>query len=93
MNETHRHPHTDTKRVLNRMSRAIGHMESVRTMIEEGRDCAEVLIQIAAVRAAVNNIGKLILTDHLRHCVVDAARTGDEQVLDELAAAIDRFVK
>ncbi len=47
-----------TKAVLNRMSRAIGHMEAVRTMIEDGRDCSEVLIQIAAVRSAINNIGK-----------------------------------
>lgn len=44
----HGHQHTNTKAVLNRMNRAIGHMESVRSMIEDGRDCSEVLIQIAA---------------------------------------------
>ena len=72
----HGHHHKNTKAVLNRMSRAIGHMEAVRTMIEDGRDCSEVLIQIAAVRSAINNIGKIILEDHINHCVVDAVETG-----------------
>ena len=80
----HGHHHKNTKAVLNRMSRAIGHMEAVRTMIEDGRDCSEVLIQIAAVRSAINNIGKIILEDHINHCVVDAVETGDTQVLKDL---------
>lgn len=87
------HEHTETKKILNRMSRAIGHMESIKKMIEDGRDCTEVLIQIAAVKSAVNNIGKLILQDHMEHCVVDAIETGDRQSLQELSLAIDRFLK
>ena len=83
----------NTKAVLNRMSRAIGHMEAVRTMIEDGRDCSEVLIQIAAVRSAINNIGKIILEDHINHCVVDAVETGDTQVLKDLEEAINKFIK
>ena len=51
----HTHSHEHTKAVLNRLSRAIGHLQSVRTMVEEGRDCSEVLIQIAAVRSAIDN--------------------------------------
>lgn len=90
---THGHHHENTKAVLNRMSRAIGHMESIKTMIEDGRDCSEVLIQIAAVRSAVNNIGKIILEDHINHCVVDAVESGDEQVLKDLQDAINKFVK
>ena len=89
----HGHQHTNTKAVLNRMNRAIGHMESVRSMIEDGRDCSEVLIQIAAVRSAINNIGKIILEDHINHCVVDAIETGDKQVLSDLNNAINKFVK
>ena len=89
----HPHHHENTRAVLNRMSRAIGHMESIKTMIEDGRDCSEVLIQIAAVRSAVNNIGKIILEDHIRHCVVDALETGDQKVLDNLDEAINKFVK
>lgn len=90
---THGHHHENTKAVLNRMSRAIGHMEAVKTMVEEGRDCSEVLIQIAAVRSAINNIGKIILEDHIKHCVVDAVETGDEQVLKDLEEAISKFIK
>lgn len=89
----HAHSHEKTKAVINRMNRAIGHMESVKTMIEDGRDCSEVLIQIAAVRSAINNIGKLILEDHISHCVVDAIETGDEQVLKDLNDAINKFIK
>lgn len=89
----HPHHHENTRAVLNRMSRAIGHMESIKTMIEDGRDCSEVLIQIAAVRSAINNIGKIILEDHIKHCVVDALETGDQKVLDDLNEAINKFVK
>ena len=89
----HPHHHENTRAVLNRMSRAIGHMESIQAMIEDGRDCSEVLIQIAAVRSAINNIGKIILEDHIRHCVVDALETGDQKVLDDLDEAINKFVK
>ena len=87
------HSHTETQKVINRLSRAIGHLESIRTMVEEGRECSEVLIQIAAVNSAVNNIGKLILQDHIEHCVIDAVATGDTQVLQDLSKAIDQFVK
>lgn len=90
---THGHHHANTKAVLNRMNRAIGHMEAVRNMIEDGRDCSEVLVQIAAVRSAINNIGKIILEDHINHCVVDAIETGDEQVLKDLNDAISKFIK
>ena len=74
------------------MNRAIGHMEAVRT-IEDDRDCSEVLVQIAAVRSAINNIGKIILEDHISHCLVDAVETGDEQAIRDLNDAIDKFVK
>lgn len=89
----HGHVHENTQAVLNRLSRAIGHLESVRRMVENGRDCSEVLIQIAAVRSAINNIGKVILQDHIQHCIVDAVENDDEQALDALCQAIDKFVK
>lgn len=89
----HPHQHENTQMVLNRMSRAIGHMEAVKRMIEDGRDCSEVLIQIAAVRSAINNIGKIVLEDHISHCIVDAVEHGDSQALDDLKDAIEKFVK
>ncbi len=93
MDQKHTHPHEDTKKVLDRMSRAIGHMESIKRMLEEGRDCSEILIQISAVRSALNNVGKIILQDHINHCVVDAVETGDKKVLEDLSGAIDKFLK
>lgn len=87
------HKHENTKAVINRLSRAIGHLESVKQMVEDGRDCSEVLIQLAAVRSAVNNIGKLILKDHISHCVVQAVENDDEEILAELNEAIDKFIK
>lgn len=87
------HQHTETRRILNRLSRTIGHLESVRRMVEEGRDCCDVLIQIAAVKSAVNNVGKLILQDHMQHCVAGAIESGDLKALEDLSAAIDRFVR
>ncbi|MGN1404538.1 MAG: metal-sensing transcriptional repressor [Ruminococcus sp.] len=89
----HTHEHENTKAVINRLSRAIGHLESVKKMVEDGRDCSEVLIQLAAVKSAINNTGKLILKDHINHCVVHAIENEDEQVLAELNDAIDKFIK
>lgn len=62
-------------------------------MVEDGRDCTEVLIQLSAVKSALNNTGKVILQDHIQHCIVDAVREGDAQALEELNKAIDRFMK
>ena len=89
----HTHSHENTRAVLNRLSRAIGHLQSVRRMVEDGRDCSEVLIQIAAVRSAIDNTGKLILQDHLKHCIVEAAAEGDQQTIDDLCQAIDKYMK
>lgn len=89
----HTHTHENTKAVLNRLSRVIGHMESIKRMVEEGRDCSEVLIQLSAVKAAINSTGKVILQDHIKHCLVDAIESGDMQEIEELNKAIDRFIK
>lgn len=89
----HVHSHTHTKAVLNRLSRAIGHMESIKRMVENGRDCSEVLIQLSAVKSAINNTGKIILQDHIEHCIVDAVENGDKEAIKELEKAIDRFMK
>ncbi len=89
----HTHTHENTKAVLNRLSRAIGHLESIRKMVESGRDCSEVLIQLSAVKAAINNTGKVILHDHIQHCLVEAVETGDNEAIEELNKAIDRFIK
>ena len=77
----HHHSHAQTKAVLNRLSRAIGHLESIKRMVEDGRDCSEVLIQLSAVKSAINNTGKIILQDHIEHCIVDAVEHGDREAI------------
>ncbi len=88
----HTHTHTQTKAVINRLSRAIGHLESVKRMVESGRDCSEVLVQLAAVRSALNNTAKVILKDHLEHCIADAAGDDSSEELAALYDAIDKFM-
>ena len=88
---SHGHTHTQTRAVINRLSRAIGHLESVKRMVEDGRDCTEVLVQLAAVRSALNSTAKVILKDHLEHCIADAA-SNDADQLAALNEAIDKFM-
>ena len=86
----HSHEHTQTRAVVNRLARAIGHLESVKRMVEDGRDCTEVLVQLAAVRSALNNTAKIILKDHIEHCI--SSGDGGAQALEELNDAIDKFI-
>lgn len=94
-NQSHIHHHSDLhkKEVSNRLARAIGHLQKVKQMVEDDEDCSDVLIQLAAVKSAINNTGKVILKDHMEHCIVHAVEDGDLQAIDELNAAIDKFMK
>ncbi len=87
------HTHENSKAVIDRLSRAGGHLNAVKRMIEDGKDCSEVLIQLSAVIAALNNTGKIILKDHLEHCVVEAVKSNDHKILDDFEKAIDSFIK
>ena len=89
----HTHSHEHTRAVLNRLSRAIGHLEAVKNMVAEGRDCSEVLIQLAAVRSALSAASRIILKDHMEHCIVDAIEEHDASAIEELGRAIDQLLK
>ena len=88
--EQHKHEHT--KAVLNRMSRAIGHMNAVKKMIEDGRDCSDVLIQLSAFKAEITGVSKVILKDHIDHCIVNAVKENDEDAIEHLKGAIDKLL-
>ena len=90
---SHGHVHENQKAVINRLARAIGHLEKVKRMVEEGEDCADVLVQLAAVRSAIDNTGKVILQDHMRHCMVDAVAAGDQEAIEDLCHAIEKYMK
>ena len=91
----HRHHHSEEhkREVSNRLARAIGHLQKVKQMVEDDEDCSDVLIQLAAVKSAINNTGKVILKDHMEHCIVHAVENGDTEMIDELNTAIDKFMK
>lgn len=90
MSDNHKH----RKSIENRLARIEGHVRSVKNMSKEGRDCGDLLIQLAAIRSALDNCGKLILKDHLEGCVVEAVKHGDEEkVLADLNKAIDQFIR
>lgn len=93
--EGHRHVHSEAekKAVINRLSKAIGHMEAVKRMVERDEDCSEVLIQLAAVRSAINNTGKVVLKNHIDHCIVEAVEENDQEAIRKLNQAIDKFIK
>ena len=94
---THSHTHThdpkDIRKIVNRLSRSIGHLESVKRMVENNVDCSDVLIQIAAVRAELTNAGKLLLKEHLEHCIVEAVAENDPVAIQKMNEAIDKFMK
>jgi DNA-binding FrmR family transcriptional regulator len=83
----------NAKALSNRLARLIGHLESVKRMVENERDCGEILIQLAAVKSAINNVSKIILQEHIRRCVLEATEENDENAVEDLCSTIDKFMK
>lgn len=87
----HHHAPEEKKRQLNRLSRAIGHLQYVKRMIEEDADCADVLIQLSATRSALTGLGKEIINEHISHCISHAIEDGDMEAIEEFQKAIQKF--
>ena len=80
--------------VLNRLSRIEGQVKGIQKMIREGKNCVDILTQIAAVRAAINKVGGIVLEKHSRICLKDAFSGADkEKALEELVDSIQKFLK
>ena len=90
---SHTHSPAEMRKIVNRLSRSIGHLEAVKRMIENGQDCSDVLIQLAAVKAEINNAGKALLKEHLEHCIVEAVEEQDEESIEKVNKAIDQFIR
>lgn len=85
--------HKMQKDVLDRLSKAEGHIRGIRKMVEEDRSCPDVLLQIAAVKAALDKVGRIVLEDHIETCLMDAVRDGDvEARLSELKEALAKLL-
>ena len=83
----------DKDRLLKRLSRIEGQVRGVSRMVEEERYCIDVLTQISAIEAALEKVALGLIDDHTRHCVVEAEGGERVEKVDELMAALGRFVK
>ena len=92
-NHSHTHDPEQIRAIVNRLKRSVGHLDKVRRMVEDGEDCSDVLIQLSAVKSEINNTGKLILKQHMEHCIVEAVRENDRDSIEKMNEAIDRFMK
>ncbi len=84
------HKHNERQAILNRLARIEGHVHKIRSMVEEGQDCPAILMQLAAVRSAINKVAQAVLEDHVDSCLLgagDAAET--ERAWAELKDAFD----
>jgi CsoR family transcriptional regulator, copper-sensing transcriptional repressor len=89
----HVHNEASLKKIIDRLSRIEGHIRGVKTMVKDSRPCPEVLIQIAAIRGAIDRVARIILDEHLEDCLIRAAEEGNiELEIQELKAALDRFL-
>ena len=89
---SHSHSPESLKRIVNRLSRIEGHVRGIKTMVHENRPCPDVLVQVAAVRGALDRVARLILDEHISECISRAATEGNiEEELTELKTALDRF--
>ncbi len=87
------HSHPQRENVLKRLARIEGHVHAVKHMIEEDRSCPDVLVQIAAIRAALNGVGRLILEDHVQGCMTKAAQDGNfDDAFRDLKKSMDQFI-
>ena len=85
--------HAGRANVAKRLGRMAGHATSLKRMWDEGVECKEMLTQIAAVRAALDQVGKVVLEHHIDHCVAEAIESGrPEEAVRDLKGALDRFV-
>jgi CsoR family transcriptional regulator, copper-sensing transcriptional repressor len=90
---THVHSEESLRSLINRLSRVEGHVRGIKTMVQESRPCPDVLVQIAAVRGALDRVARIILDEHLTECVARAAGAGNiDAEIAQLKAALDRFL-
>ncbi|MDD5806426.1 MAG: metal-sensing transcriptional repressor [Eggerthellales bacterium] len=86
-------PEEERKKLVNRLNRIEGQIRGIRGMVESNAYCADILVQSAAVNAAVNAFNKELLASHIRGCVARDIREGKDEVIDELVATLQKLMK
>jgi CsoR family transcriptional regulator, copper-sensing transcriptional repressor len=85
--------HEHHEAVLKRLARIEGHVRGIKRMVDEDTPCPDVLVQIGAVRSALNSVGQIILEDHLRSCMLKASQDGEfDNAMRDLKNSLDRFI-
>ena len=83
----------DRRALLSRLNRIEGQVRGVTGMVNDEAYCIDVLTQIGAIKAAIDQVALLLLEDHVKGCVVDSVRKGETAKVDELVGAVRRFSK
>ena len=81
------------KRLMNRLNRISGQVNGIKKMLENNAYCTDILIQVAAVNAALNSFNKELLSEHIRTCVADNIRSGNDEVIGELVDTLQRLMR
>lgn len=81
------------KALMNRLNRIQGQINGIKGMVEKDSYCTDILIQVSAVTAALNAFNKELLANHIKTCVADHIREGDDSVIDELVTTLQRLMK
>ncbi|UWP59967.1 metal-sensing transcriptional repressor [Ruminococcus gauvreauii] len=81
------------KDLISRLNRIEGQVRGVKNMVEEDRYCIDILTQVSAIQSALNSFNRLLLSSHIKTCVVEDIRNGSDEVVDELCAAIQKLMK
>ena len=83
----------EIKSLINRLSRIEGQVRGLKKMVEEDAYCTDILVQSQAVGAAINSFNKDLLACHIRNCVADDVRNGNDEVIDDLVQTIQKLMK
>lgn len=83
----------ELKDLTNRLSRIEGQVRGIKRMVEEDTYCVDILNQVAAVNAALNSFNKVLLANHIRSCVVENVRRGNQEIIDELVATMEKLMR
>lgn len=86
-------PNEEIRRLMNRLSRIEGQIRGIRGMVERGAYCTDILTQSAAVTAAMNAFNKDLLASHIRTCLADDIRAGNDAIIDELVGTLQKLMK
>lgn len=83
----------ENKDLMNRLKRIEGQVRGIQGMLEKDAYCTDVLVQVAAVSAALNSFNKVLLSNHIHTCVADNIREGNDEVIDELVTTLQKLMK